>query len=59
MVKVTCEISDYSEPRKVEIKVNSHWNNNSLVEIQILDDRYTVDGWDLIKAVMNCMNTNK
>lgn len=59
MVKVTCQISDYSEPRKVEVKVNSHWCYSNLVEIQILDERYTVDGRDLIKAIMNCMNTNK
>lgn len=59
MVKVTCQVSDYSEPRKEEIKIHNHWQSNKLVEIQILYDRYTVDGTDLIQAVMNCMNTNR
>lgn len=59
MVKVTCQVSDYSEPRKAEIKIHNHWRTDNLVEIQILEDRYTVDGSDLIHAVMNCMNTNR
>lgn len=56
-VKVTCEVKDYSEPAKVNIRVHSHWNINRFVEIEINGERYTVNGNDLKTAIDNCMNT--
>ena len=59
MVKVTCQLTDYSEPAKPSIKVHNHWNYSSLVELEINNECFTVSGTDLIEAVKNCMNTNK
>lgn len=59
MIKVTCELKDYSEPAKQPIRVHSHWNYRNLVELEVNGERYTVAGSDLIEAVKNCMNTNK
>lgn len=57
LVKVTCQIEDYSEPRKESLKVHSHWNTNRLVELEIDGKRYTVNGNELKTAIDNCMNT--
>lgn len=57
LVKVTCQINDYSEPAKVSLKVHSHWNINRLVELEIGGERYTVNGNELKTAIDNCMNT--
>ena len=58
MVKVTCQLEDYSTPAKPSIKIHNHWNTKRMVEIEIDGKRYTVCGSDLITAVENCMNTN-
>lgn len=58
MIKVTCQIPDYSDPAKPEIKVHSHWNIGGFVEIEADGIRYTVNGADLITAVQNAMNKN-
>lgn len=55
-VKVTCQIEDYSEPRKGSIKIHSHWNINRFVELEINGERYTVNGKELKIAIDNCMN---
>lgn len=57
LVKVSCQIHDYSEPAKESIKVHSHWNINRFVELEIDGKRYTVNGNELITAIQNCMNT--
>ena len=59
MIKVTCQLDDYSDPAKPEIKVHSHWCYRNLVEIEAEGRRYTVCGYDMIEAVKNAMNTNK
>lgn len=59
MIKVTCELKDYSEPVKPEIRVHSHWNYNDLVELEVKGERYTVNGRDLITAVENAMKTHR
>lgn len=56
MIKVACEINDYSETEKPNIKIHSHWSNRSLIELEIDGTRYTVDGWELKRAIDNCMN---
>lgn len=57
MVKVTCQIEDYSESRKESLKIHSHWNIKRFVELEIDGKRYTVNGNDLKTAIDNCMNT--
>lgn len=58
MVRITCQITDYSEPAKTEIKVHNHWSISGLVEIEVDGERHTVLGTDMIEAVRNAMNTN-
>lgn len=57
MVKVTCQVDDYSEPAKESLKIHSHQHMSGFVEVEIDGKRYTVDGNDLKKAIDNCMNT--
>ena len=56
-VKVTCEISEYSDTAKPNIRVHSHWNISDFVELEIEGKRYTVSGKQLKIAIDNCMNT--
>lgn len=58
MVRVTCELDDYSTPAQPSIRVHNHWNSKRFVELEIDSKRYTVSGNDLIEAIKNCMNTN-
>ena len=58
MIKVTCQLEDYSSPAMPSIKVHNHWNTKRQIELEVDGKRYTVDGQDLITAVENCMNTN-
>ena len=58
MVRVTCQLDDYSQPAKPTIRVHNHWNSKRFVELEVEGKRYTVLGRDLITAVENCMNTN-
>lgn len=58
MIKVTCELSDYSDPAMPCIKVHNNWISKRRVELEVDGKRYTVDGHDLITAVENCMSTN-
>lgn len=58
MVKVICQVEDYSSPSKPCIKVHNNWLSKRQVDLEVDGNRYTVDGRDLITAVENCMNTN-
>lgn len=58
-MQVTCRLTDYSKPAKPSILINNAWNDKTRVEIQIGDERYTVDGRELIEAVKNAMNTGE
>lgn len=56
-MKVTCEIQDYSNPKKKpNIRVHNSWLRGTLVEIEVEGSRYTVDGNEIKRAVDNCMN---
>lgn len=57
LVKVTCQIEDYSEPREESLKVHNHWNINRFVELEIGGKKYIVNGNELKTAIDNCMNT--
>ena len=57
MIKVTCQIEDYSNPAMPNIKVHNNWLTKRQVELEVDGKRYTVDGRELILAVENCMNT--
>lgn len=54
-MKITSEISDYSNPAQVPIKVHNHWNYGDMVELEIDGKRYTVKGSELISAINRCM----
>ncbi len=58
MIKVTCQLEDYSSPAMPSIKVHNNWNTKRNVDIEVDGKCYTVDGNDLIQAVQNAMNTN-
>lgn len=55
-MKVTCEIQDYSNPKKPNIRVHDSWLRGTLVEIEVEGSWYTVDGNEIKRAVDNCMN---
>lgn len=40
-VKVSCQIEDYSEPKKESLKIYSHWNSNWFVDLEIDGKRYS------------------
>ena len=58
MIKVTCQLEDYSSPAMPNIKVHNNWCTKKNVELEVDGKRYTVNGQDLIQAVQNCMATN-
>ena len=41
------------------VQINSHWNRNEIVEIEVGGHRYGVNGDDLLVAIKNAMNTNR
>lgn len=55
-MKITCEIQDYSKPKKSNIRIHDSWLRGTLIEIEINGERYTVDGNEIKRAVDNCMN---
>jgi len=57
MIKVTSQLTDYSQPAQPSIKIHNHHINNGLIEIEIEEKRYVISGYDLIKAIRNAMNT--
>lgn len=57
MVKVNCEIREYSGETKLDLKIHNHFPTKNLVTLEIDGKFYTVDGNDLKTAVDNCMNT--
>ena len=58
MIKVTCQLEDYSVPAMPSIKVHNNWNTKRNVDLEVDGKRYTVNGNDIIQAVQNAMNTN-
>lgn len=50
-MKVTCEISDYSNPSKPRIRIHNAWASSDRVELEIEGVRYTVNADELISAV--------
>lgn len=58
MIKVTCQLDDYSSPSMPSIKVHTNWNTKRNVDLEVDGKKYTVNGNDIIQAVQNAMNTN-
>ena len=58
-VKVTCEIHDYSEPSKPNIRVHSHWNDDTFIELEVDGERYTVSAKELVRAINNASNCGR
>ena len=50
-MKVTCEIKDYSNPAKPNIRVHNAYNDSGKVEIEINGERYTVVAKEIISAI--------
>jgi len=45
---------DYANGDDIDIEVQSHWNNDFLVHIQVNKKIYTVSAKDLIDAIQRC-----
>ena len=58
-MQVTCRINDYSHPAQPCIKVHSNWSYGDEVELEIDEQRYVVNGKELISAVERCMLDNQ
>lgn len=50
-MKVTCEINDYSNPEKPNIRVHSSWSYARKVELEVNRERYVVDSEELKSAI--------
>lgn len=50
-MKVTVEISDYSNPAQIPIRVHNAWADSQKVELEADGKRYTVDAEELISAI--------
>ena len=50
-MKVTCEIRDYSNPAKPNIRIHNAWNDSDKVEIESNGERYTVVADEMISAI--------
>jgi len=58
MIKVTCRVETYNEPNDApSVIVNSHWNENKKVTLEIDGKKFTVVASDMIEAIKNCTNT--
>lgn len=58
-MKVTCEITDYSNPAKPSIRIHNAWNRDGLIELEVNGERYVVSAAELKSAVkratLNCL----
>lgn len=50
-MKVTCEITDYSNPAKPNIRIHNAWSNGECVELEVNGERYVVSAAELKSAV--------
>lgn len=50
-MKVTCEITDYSNPAKPNIKIHNAWDNDGRIELEVNGERYVVSAAELKSAV--------
>jgi len=61
MIKVTSEVQCYEvngqECTGPRVRVDSHWNRDAMVVLDIDGKRYTVSASDLIAALHNATNT--
>ena len=53
-MRVTAEITDYSNPAMSSIRVHNAWNDSNKVELEVDGKRYTVLSSELISAVKRC-----
>lgn len=50
-MKVTIELTDYSNPAKPSIRVHNAWMDSNKVELEVKGERYTLSADELISAV--------
>lgn len=50
-MKVTCEITDYSNPAKQSIRIHNAWNYGDRVELEVNGEIYVVSAAELKSAV--------
>ena len=50
-MKVTCEITDYSNPAKPSIRIHNAWNDNGRIELEVNGERYVVSAAEIKSAV--------
>ena len=53
-MKISAEITDYSKPAKVPIRVHNAWADSGKVELEVDGVRYTVCADELISAIKRC-----
>lgn len=53
-MKITAEITDYSNPTKANIRVHNAWGDGNKVELEINGERYVVKASELISAIQRC-----
>lgn len=59
MIKVTCQVDDYSNNEKrAEIYVRNYWCDSRMVAIEVNGVKFIVSGKDMIQAIRNCMESN-
>lgn len=59
MISVSSEVPALDDTQKLPVRVHSHWNDPSLVVLNVGDEKRTVSASDLIAAVKNASNTNR
>ena len=50
-MKVTCEIKDYSNPAKPNIRIHNAWCQDGRIELEVNGERYVVSAVELKSAV--------
>lgn len=59
MIKVTCVLTNYDDPKKDDLILHNHWNCSEIVVLEFAGVKYSVKASDLIEAVCNCKNVNR
>lgn len=54
-MKITIQITDYTTPAKPSIRIHNGFADGEKVELEINDERFVVDGKELISAVRKAM----
>lgn len=56
-IEITCSVESYDDPVQPSILVQSHWNDDKMVVIEIGDEKRSIMAKDLKAAIDNATNT--